>query len=337
MSAGQTLVTGAGGFIGGAVVQALVKGGVQVRAGMARPRPDARLTGADITPCDLFDDAALAPALSGVDTVVHCAWTDDGAQSTRRLLEAATASGVGRFVHLSSVAVYGAAEGTIDEQTPPRAPLDGYARSKIASEADCRRAAAGGMRVCILRPALVYGPGSAYWTEPFVRRLASGRWRRLDERGDGFANLVHVADVARMAAFAAGAPLPQVSVFNANGPETPTWNDYLDRLADALGLPRPTGRQALSPAMKALNRPLRVAQKKLLAKMQARPFIGSHRWQDRAAETLALAPSSQEAALFRLRATYAMDRAAAAGFTPLIGLDQGIADCADWARARGLV
>jgi len=297
----RILVTGSGGFIGRRVVERLQGEGVEIVAARG---------------LNLFDPAGLGAALQGVDAVIHTARDDDAermAEGVRRLLAAAQTAGARRFVQLSSVAVYGAAQGVVTEETPQQGPLDAYARSKTQSEADCQAAASAAMTVAVMRPSLVYGPGSAWWTTPFVKRLASGQWRGLGPGGEGRANLIHVDDVARFAAFLATHDTGPYAVFNANGPEAPTWNAYLDRFADALGVPRPQGQQSTSMALAAVRRVLRPIVKQPLA------------------------PSRQELDLFRLDAVYAMDKAKAAGFACEVSLDQGLADCAAWARAQGLV
>src|SRR5207249_2438481 len=110
----------------------------------------------------------------GCDAVVHCAigtaWgqrreifavTVDG---TRYLAEAARGAGVQRFVHLSTMAVYGdenRMSGILDETTPAR-PIRGsdYGESKAAAEQMIREAVRKGLPAAILRPARVYGPFS---------------------------------------------------------------------------------------------------------------------------------------------------------------------------------
>jgi nucleoside-diphosphate-sugar epimerase len=114
----------------------------------------------------------LAPLLGGCTHVLHGAalvyaggsWPkvrDVNVEGTRHVLEAAARSGVGRAVHLSSVAVYGTVDGSTDEDAPIDRPVpekDLYARSKREAEAAARAVeAGGGLRVTVLRPSAVYG------------------------------------------------------------------------------------------------------------------------------------------------------------------------------------
>jgi UDP-glucose 4-epimerase len=344
VSGPRVLVTGAGGFIGGAVVEHLHQSGAQnVRAGVSRLPSTARVARLpiEIVACDLFDPETLGAALKGVDAVIHCASTGDDNRTvdgTRRLLEQARAAGARKFVHLSSVAVYGDAEGLVNENTSAVGRLSPYARGKLASEADCRLIASPDMAVAVLRPALVYGPHSDLWTTPYIARLISGRWRRLGAAGEGRANLVHVDDVAAFAGFLTTHETGVFSVFNANGPDVPTWNAYLDLFSDTLGAPRPTGRQSTSLAWAALRRPLKVLEKRLL---KMRPVLTQNagvlgQLFRAIQDDVILNPSYQELALYRLNAVYAMEAAAVIGFRPATGLQQGLAQCAAWARESGL-
>lgn len=148
----KILVTGASGFIGGHVCEALVKAGVRVRAMARRSSDVSQLDGVDVELCraDLGDPEALARACQGVDTVIHTAaavgsfgeWDhfyETGVLGTQRLIDAAAKQGATRFVHISSIAAYGLKDhgGPVDEKTPyDRKPQawNHYVREKVMSE-----------------------------------------------------------------------------------------------------------------------------------------------------------------------------------------------------------
>ncbi len=158
----KVLVTGATGFIGRALVPALVCEGHDVRAVGRTKGP-------------VLDDAEAdwRPALDGCDAVVHLAamvhvmknapalaqqFRAVNVQGTARLAEQAARSGVGRFVMLSSVKVHGEA-GHISESSA-RSPLDPYGLSKRdAEDALADIGVRHEMDVVVVRPPLVYGPG----------------------------------------------------------------------------------------------------------------------------------------------------------------------------------
>ncbi len=210
----KALVTGASGMIGGAIVDALLARGHSVRAlvrASAKVDP-LLLKGVDLVVGDLGDAESLRQAVQGVDAVFHAAaalgfragaavMDDVNAGGTERLLAASRAAHVGRFVHISSVAVYGPHEPPIDEATPQR-PNDAYGRSKQAAEAAVMRAYAQGLPTVILRPCIVYGPGDRYFL-PTLLQLMRLPVVPLPDGGDLLIELVYVTDVADAALLAA--------------------------------------------------------------------------------------------------------------------------------------
>ncbi len=167
------LVTGAGGFIGSALVKAL--DGHPVRRALRTPSATAQ---ADDFVCgDIGPDTEWQPALRNVDCVVHlaarthvlrentadplAAYRSVNVDGTRRLAEQAAAAGVRRFVFLSSIKVNGESTSSrpfSTNDTP--APEDAYGISKLEAENALREIAdRSGMEWVILRPPLVYGPG----------------------------------------------------------------------------------------------------------------------------------------------------------------------------------
>lgn len=315
------LVTGAGGFVGRATVAALTTAGCRVIAGYRRPPPAGLRV-------DVLDAGSLAAAMLGVETVVHCAVGDPRdtsviVEGTRNALTAARAGGVTRFVQLSSVAVYGAQTGRIDESASTERPGGAYGAAKVAAERFCRDAA-GDMAVAILRPSLIYGPRSAQWTVPYLDRLKSGRWPRLGVAGEGDANLVHVDDLAGFIVHVATTSQPIAGVFNVNGADVPTWNAYLEALRVAIDAPEPAGGTLPGNATLAARKGAKAAAA-LLGKAGVRSAA-----LDR---FVALTPSGDEVARFGASVVYAIDRMEAAGFHPRIGPAEGIAGIAAWDRA----
>jgi nucleoside-diphosphate-sugar epimerase len=179
----QVCVTGATGFLGGALMRRLLAQGVSVSAlARASQRAD-RLeeSGARVVRGDLQQAGAIAEAVAGAEVVYHVAalveapgdlgdFLDANRGGTERVFHAALQSGVRHIVYVSSIAVYGLArEGeVIDEATPydPHAELrDSYAQSKIQADAfavDFAREigmVARSLSVTIVRPGVIYGPG----------------------------------------------------------------------------------------------------------------------------------------------------------------------------------
>lgn len=312
---GPVLVTGAGGFIGSAVARAL-SGQTEVIAATRDGRNRTRQL-------DLREGATLEERLTGAGAIVHCAVGDrqvtvDG---TRRLLEAAARAGVRRVVHLSSVAVYGAAEGEVGEDTAMVSPgVGGYAGWKAAAELACLQAQ--GLEVVRLRPSIVYGPGSKLWVDGLARRIRSGRWGVFGEQGEGFCNLVHVRDVANAVVRAISAKDAPGRALNVNGSGRLTWNEWFVAFGRTIEAPE---LRDISP----LRLRLRVATS-LPVKAIARISPNF------AADWRLGAPARSELALFALRAHYPTGAARdVLGWEPVIGWQDGLAECAEWLRRGG--
>jgi nucleoside-diphosphate-sugar epimerase len=94
---------------------------------------------------------------------------------TTNVLNAAAKAGIGRVVHVSSVAVYGRRPGPVDEDAPLDAPLEPealYARSKREAEVAAREAAKeGGFELTIVRPAALYGERDRLMSPRLARLL----------------------------------------------------------------------------------------------------------------------------------------------------------------------
>ncbi|WP_052340934.1 NAD-dependent epimerase/dehydratase family protein [Salinarimonas rosea] len=215
---GRVLLTGAEGFVGRALAARLHAAGHPVVAS------DRAATAAETRICDLTD-AVRVDALvgeGGFATVLHCGavsgpmvLADDphrvwriNAEGTANLLEAARRHGAGRLVLCSTIDVYGAVSGRVDETTLPR-PVSVYAASKLAAEhAGAAYAASFGMDVVSLRIAWVYGPGRRTPTqlEAALRRLVRGEEVDLDAHPADPAHYLHLDDAVEGILTAAAAP-----------------------------------------------------------------------------------------------------------------------------------
>lgn len=224
----RIVVLGADGFVGRRLVAALAAAG-QHAVAVARRRGES--PGAERMQADATDAEALRRVLAGAGGAINCV-TGNAATivaNARALAVAARATGV-PVVHLSSMAVYGSTTGTADETAELRGDTGWYAAAKAQAE---RLLADAGATV--LRPGIIYGPGSVQWSERIARLLRARRLGDLGAAGDGVCNLVHVDDVVAAALAALRVPAARGQAFNLGSPDPPTWNDYLLAYARALG------------------------------------------------------------------------------------------------------
>jgi dihydroflavonol-4-reductase len=209
-----TLITGATGFVGSALLRALLRRGEPVRA-LVRPSSSLRLLEGlpvEIVRGDLADPAGFKGALVGCDALFHVAadyrlWVPQPAamyrtnvDGTRELLLAAAEIGVKRVVYTSSVATLGLRADRLpsDEATPATLGdmIGHYKRSKFLAERAVRElVAAAGLPVVIVNPSAPVGPADARPT-PTGRVLIEAARGRIPAYVDTGLNLVHVDDVA---------------------------------------------------------------------------------------------------------------------------------------------
>ena len=210
---GQILVSGANGFVGSAVVRALLRQGYPVRALVRASSDTSNLEGlpVEIVCGDLLDAASLERTLEGCEGLFHVAadyrlWARapreirmSNVRGTHNILLAARRRGVRRVVHTSSVATLGLhRDGTpSDEDTPVRLDdmIGAYKRSKFLSEALVRRCARAGTDIVIVNPAAPVGPRDRKPT-PTGRMILDAARGRMPAFVDTGLCVVHVDDVA---------------------------------------------------------------------------------------------------------------------------------------------
>jgi dihydroflavonol-4-reductase len=210
-----SFVTGASGFVGAAVVRALLARGERVRA-LVRPTSDqGNLAGlpVEIVTGDITDRSSLTAAVRGCRFVFHVAadyrlWAPDArpmyaanVDGSLNVIEAAAEQGIERMVYTSSVAVLGIhADRTPADETSPVSIADmigPYKRSKyVAEEALARRATELSFPLVIVNPSTPIGPGDVRPT-PTGRIIVDAATGRMPAFVDTGLNLVHVDDVAR--------------------------------------------------------------------------------------------------------------------------------------------
>ncbi len=260
------LITGGCGFIGSALATRLIEDGRRLRildnlsVGSAAALPGEsweRLeagsavdswTGRQLVVADLGDASALRAAARGADVVVHLAANTGVHQSveapgadcevnvigTLNCLEAARATGVGRFVFASSGAPLGNCEPPLHEDKAPR-PLSPYGASKLAGEGYCSAYYGSfGLETAALRFGNVYGPGSDHKQSvvaKFIRRALEGEPLEIYGDGTQTRDFIYIDDIVEALCRAAATPGIGGDLFQIASSRERTVNEVANAIA----------------------------------------------------------------------------------------------------------
>ncbi len=203
-------ITGATGFVGGALARQLREAGHEVVALVRDPVRAAGLRdlGVELVPGDLDDAAALDRICAGADGLFHVAgWyklgqrdpspgTRVNVEGTRHALAAAQRNQVPKVVYTSTLAVNSDTEEQVVDETYrfTGEHLSVYDRTKAEAHDIALAFAAQGLPVVLVQPGLVYGPGDTAQTGALIDQVVRGK-RPLAPRGGGVC-WAHVDDVA---------------------------------------------------------------------------------------------------------------------------------------------
>src|SRR5688500_978842 len=259
----RVLVTGATGFVGGAVARRLAREGHDVRTLARRTSETAALAaaGIDVVPGDVRDAKAVALAMHGCSHVIHLAAAKSGTMAhledvnvrgTAIVMDAAREAGVERVVFGSTLGVHGFVTGRpLDEQSPVR-PNTPYRLTKWRAEQVARAAyERKAIPLVIARISTIVGRGARGWL-PMAHGITAGRMRLIGD-GSNSIDLVPVDDLVDGLLRCALVPAIEGRhyVLGSNVPSTVA--GFSASIADALGVPAP--RAGLPPE------PFRIAQR----------------------------------------------------------------------------
>jgi nucleoside-diphosphate-sugar epimerase len=275
----RILITGVSGFIGGHVAKRLVtekRGTVRGLARNPAKAQDLVRLGVEVVAGDLRDPASLERAVQGCSVVINAAaqvasvperrtFVESNVVGTENLLRASSGAGAHRFVHLSSVAVFGlAACGEVNDQSPVNHSGDPYCDTKLDSEEIVLRYhREGRISVTVLRPSVVYGPGSTHWTVIPLKRIKKGKMFIFD--GDRASlNYVYIDNLVDAILLAAEDDRALGEAFIVNDGAT-TWRRYFDAYA------RMAGKESV-PSIPLWAAKLWVHYRNLVAGLRGEPY-----------------------------------------------------------------
>ncbi|MFO8003025.1 NAD-dependent epimerase/dehydratase family protein [Thioalkalivibrio sp.] len=246
----KVLVTGAGGFVGSHLVRdRLARGNAVIATDVDLQRLEALNLEGDLSRerLDILDSERLSQLLNGVDTVFHLAaahldvlkgedyFHEVNVDATRMLARRSAQAGVRRFVHCSTVGVYGPLENLpADETTLPK-PDIAYERSKLEGEAAIRSVIEEtGLEAVILRPAWVYGPLCPR-TQKLIRTVARKRFFFVGD-GSNRRHPIYITDMLEAFQLAAVQPAPSGEIVIIAGPDTVSVKELIRLIIDELGM-----------------------------------------------------------------------------------------------------
>jgi nucleoside-diphosphate-sugar epimerase len=202
-------ITGASGFVGGAIVRALA-GRLTLRALSRSEGSDAAIRAAGATPVRGELGSVAPESIAGSEAVIHCAafvkqwgtreqfWSAN-VEGTRQLLQAARQAGVKRFIHIGTEAAlfHGQHMRDIDERYPyPAHTPFLYSETKAAAEKLVLAANAPGFTTLSIRPRFVWGPGDQTILPVLETMVRSGRFVWVDH-GRAQTSTTHIANLVR--------------------------------------------------------------------------------------------------------------------------------------------
>ena len=302
----RSLVTGGGGFLGGAIARRLLERGDAVRSFSRGDYPELLAQGVEAHRGDLADLDAVLRAAQGCDAVFHTAAKAEiwgpytefcraNVLGTKNVIEACRRHGVARLVYTStpSVTFAGRDQAGVDESAPyPARFLAHYPKTKAEAERIVLAANSPELATVALRPHLIWGPGDNHLAPKIIERARAGKLRLVGTGGklvdsvyiDNAADAhVLAADRLRDDSSALG-PAAGKAYFISNGEPRPV-ADLINGILDAAGLP--PVRRTVSPGvayavgwmLETVYGALRVKGEPAMTRFVARQLATSH-WFD---------------------------------------------------------
>ncbi len=329
----RALVTGGGGFMGGALARKLRERGDDVRVFGRGAYAELEAIGIDCARGDIGDYETLKAACDDRDVVFHVAakvglWGkyEDfhrvNVDGTKNVLRACMEQGIRKLVFTGSPSVvfHGGDVSGVDERAPYPARYDSfYSQTKALSEQMVLAADHDKLSTVSLRPHFIWGPGDRNLLPRVAAKQRAGRLYRVGD-DNKLVDTIYVDDAVSAHVLAAVqlAPRSEISgkaYFLSGGDPRPFW-EIVDRMLSAAGLPPVTKRipkkaaYALAAACEGTWRALRLSSEPPLTKFLVDTMTTAH-WFDISAAKREL------------------------GWAPKVGIEDGMGRLALWLKASG--
>ncbi len=241
-------ITGATGSIGSFLARRLSESGMPTRLLVRSPARAAALqslANVEIIPGDLSQPGSLRGCLEGCSLVYHCAAKLAGSdraafqainvRGTQALLTEAIHAGIERFIHVSTIGVYGFSRAdNITEEFPWPACKHLYFTTKQEAER-AAWAMADQIPVTVARLGDVFGPGQYTWTISFIQKINQGLLRPPSETDTGMLNPVYIENLVDALLLLGTHPAAPGQIFNVVDGTPIRISDYIRRLARMAG------------------------------------------------------------------------------------------------------
>ncbi len=325
----RALVTGATGFTGGHLARYLAGPDCTVRALVRDPSRAVHLRGpaVEIVAGDLTDSQSLRAALDGVDVVYNiaalyreaglpvAAYRAVNAEAVAAVVTLGAEVGVRRVVQCSTVGVHGDIEHPPADEDAPLRPGDAYQETKLEGERLGREAAARtGMELVIARPSGIYGPGDRRLFKVFGK-VATGRFVMLGS-GRHYYHITYIDDLCEGFRLCGAVPGAAGRTYILAGDEVTTLAELIAITAEVAGV-RP-------PAVR----------------LPVWPFWLAGALCEGVCQPLGVSPPiyRRRVDFFRKSRAFDISRAKAElGFSPRVGLREGIGRTLEWYREHGWI
>jgi len=240
------LVTGATGFVGGALCQRLNDLGIKTLALARREGRDKYirdLEHVEIIMGDITDAERMKAVAQKVDIVIHVAAALEGdlvhqrkvnVQGTKNIVKASLHADIKRFIHISTLAVYGYdLDGDITEEHPLSPSMEAYSLSKAEAEKILIEHISD-LPYSIIRPGGIYGARSGMWLDTMFH-VAKRKPMIFVGNGSGYAPLVYIDDLCDLIIEACWRDEAVGEAFNAIYDDPYTWREYLGSYSALVG------------------------------------------------------------------------------------------------------
>lgn len=250
----KALITGATGFLGGALTRRLKSMGWEVTASGRNPAKLDQLEreGVRTIQLDITQKDEMTTACKEQEIIFHCAafpspWGNyekfyqANVIGTRNVVQACEANKVKRLIHVSTPSIYFDYKSRTDvkENDPLPYPVSNYAATKLLAEEEIDKGFANGLATISIRPRALFGPGDTVIFPRLIPRLQTGRLPILGD-GENIVDLTYIENVVDALLLCAESPTNTLGKkYNiSNGEPVKIW-ELIERICAELNLPKP--------------------------------------------------------------------------------------------------